>query len=196
MLCQETGPRKGLFPRRQPRAPGPSGLARGVSEMACVLTLNTNLSHYLIFSHGPVCFLLNKLQGHRKQGPDLNTNSSCILVFCLTSLPRQCGGCKLVPAWGSKAINHVFFCPEYSFEHFWTNCPHLKMGRFHIRIPISGMLRSLAVLSERSCTAPLAGAECHRPLYRCVISCLPLSFLVTCLALKAFAFTTLMECTQ
>lgn len=66
-----TNSKKRTFPRRLSRAPGSLGLARGLSEMSRVLALNTNLSRYLIFSCGPVCFLLNKLHGHRKQGPDL-----------------------------------------------------------------------------------------------------------------------------
>lgn len=37
------------------------------------------------------------------------------------------------------------------------------MGRFHIRIHIFGFLRNLAIPSEHSHVALLAGAECHVP---------------------------------
>ena len=60
-------------------------------------------------------------------------------------------------------MDPTLFCPEYSFENFRTNWQPLKMGRFHIGIHSFGTLRSLAVLSERSCIALLAGAECHMP---------------------------------
>lgn len=53
--------------------------------MPLVLALNTNLSHYLIFSCGPIFFLLNKFHGDRKQGTGLACVSSLIACICQNS---------------------------------------------------------------------------------------------------------------